>query len=181
MLFTKAIIVLLFLIYFLMFNSCKKIRIEKVISQDNQVYRNLDYSSQKLDSCYLNDFLENESSVNKFKEDISSFYRRRNFQFAWFNNNIFTIGANTFINALYEYQVIFHDTTLIDESLLTLINPFLMNDQDCKLNDDQKLLIEIHLTAIFFKYANRMYYGIDKNIKDLEWYIPRKKKFLLFN
>jgi L,D-transpeptidase YcbB len=175
-LFAKAIIVLLFLIYFLMFNSCKKIKIERVISQDSQVYRNLDYSSQKLDSCYVNDFLENEPSLIKFKEDISSFYRRRNFQFAWFSNNIFAVGANTFINALYEYQVIFHDSTLIDESLLSLINPFLMNDQDCKLNDDQKLLIEIHLTAIFFKYANRVYYGIDKNIKDLEWFIPRKKK-----
>lgn len=176
MLFAKAIIVLLFLIYFLMFNSCKKIKIERVISQDSQVYRNLDYSSQKLDSCYVCDFLENQSSLTKFKEDISSFYRRRNFQFAWFSNNIFTVGANTFINALYEYQVIFHDSTLIDESLLSLINPFLMNDQDSKLNDDQKLLIEIHLTAIFFKYANRVYYGIDKNIKDLEWFIPRKKK-----
>jgi len=109
-LFAKAIIVLLFLIYFLMFNSCKKIKIERVISQDSQVYRNLDYSSQKLDSCYVNDFLENEPSLIKFKEDISSFYRRRNFQFAWFSNNIFTVGANTFINALYEYQVIFHDS-----------------------------------------------------------------------
>ena len=135
MLFAKANIVLLFLIYFLMFNSCKKIKIERVISQDSQVYRNLDYSSQKLDSCYVNDFLENEPSLIKFKEDISSFYRRRNFQFAWFSNNIFTVGANTFINALYEYQVIFHDSTLIDESLLSLINP-----------------------------------------KDLEWFIPRKKK-----
>ncbi|MBK8659392.1 MAG: murein L,D-transpeptidase, partial [Bacteroidetes bacterium] len=80
------------------------------------------------------------------------------------------------MHRLKDFSSLFHDTTLLSTALLSVIDSTELNGEYLKQNSTQKLLLEVSMTAAFFKYATKEYYGSDAQPRDLEWYIPRKKK-----
>lgn len=165
----------IFLLLCILFQSCERIK-KRFIRQDESVYSQTDYNTHRFDSLLLYQFLDNLCTEDSYCQEIFSFYRRRNFQYAWINNNSLSSGALTFINRIQDYRLNFRDTSLIDDQLIQILDT--INKDSCFLDFQSvtRRKVEFQLTAIFFKYASKEYYGIEKNLKDLEWFIPRKKK-----
>ncbi len=154
--------------------SCKKKR--KFIHQDETIYSIDEYNAQTFDSTSLYQFVEQLCTEDSYCQEIFDFYRRREFHYAWIEKNQLSISARTFINRLNEYKASFHDTSLIDNKFLAIIDTVIKDSCYLDVHNKIKKNTEFLLTTIFFRYATKEYYGIDKNLKDLEWYIPRKKK-----
>ncbi len=157
--------------------SCRK-SAPKLISQDESVYANRDFNVTTFDSNSLYLFLNRVCTKDSYCEDLFNFYRRRHFQFAWLQENKLSLAAKTFVRSLYDYRETYRDSSMIDDALLQLIDTMQQDSSYLFSRYLEKLELEFQLSAIFFHYANREYYGIDRNLKDLEWYIPRKQKNL---
>lgn len=77
---------------------------------------------------------------------------------------------------MHEYREIYCDTALFNSIVCSIEDSIARDPTFLKNNHEVKARLDFTLTASFFKYADKEYYGIDKSPKDLEWYIPRKKK-----
>lgn len=144
--------------------------------QDSSVYSQKNYSELIVDSIYINSILLSEKVDEVFQADIKDFYKRRNYQTAWFSNHQLTENAVNFIYRIDEFKEAFEDSSILDKNSHGLIANAIL---DSTYKFSQKGIIEdldIHLTIAFFKYASKAYYGIDHSVYDLEWFIPRKKK-----
>ena len=146
------------------------------VIQDSSIYTKQNYSELILDSCYVNEYLKKDKSAKEFAPDIFSFYGRRGYQSAWFVNGRLINSASNFMSMLRDYQENFEDSSLRLNEIQSLIAFQDMDSNYFERNHEAKLLLEMKLTTTFFKYAKKAYSGTDKNPKDLEWFIPRKKK-----
>ncbi|NOT36735.1 MAG: L,D-transpeptidase family protein [Saprospiraceae bacterium] len=171
----KPLALLTVILIYVSLLSCEKIK-KRFVSQDDSVYAFQEYNTQLFDSSRLYQFLDNLCTEDLHCEEIFSFYRRRNFHYAWIDNGKLGISANTFITRIQDYRLQFKDTSLIDNAFFQILDTASKDSCFLDSNADIQRKIEFQLTAIFFKYATKEYYGIEKNLKDLEWYIPRKKK-----
>jgi murein L,D-transpeptidase YcbB/YkuD len=146
------------------------------IVQDSSIYSNQDYSDLILDSTSIEHYIAKDTALEVFAEDILSFYSRRHFQSAWFTNNEMSNSADAFFSTLNDYQINFEDSSLVRPQLINLWNQAKTDSVFFAKHPAERLKFEIGLTSTFFQYAQKAYYGTDKNPKDLEWFIPRKKK-----
>ena len=144
--------------------------------QDSAIYSKIDYSQLVFDSSSINLYLNNDSTLNDFRNDIMSFYQRRNYQSAWFEGDKLTEHATIFISRLHEYREIFCDQALFKSVVCSIEDSVMKNPFFLRGSLELKTKLDFTLTASFFKYADKEYYGINKSPRDLEWYIPRKKK-----
>jgi len=167
---------LLLLIYSCENCSKKSNGAKAVILQDSTIYSKQNYSDLILDSCFINEQLENDKSTKAFIPDILAFYQRRNYQAAWFMNGVLTNSASNFLSMAKDYEEGFQDSSLHISSIQAIIEQQGIDAHFLESNQREKMLLEIKLTSTFFRYAKKAYLGTDKNPKDLEWYIPRKKK-----
>ena len=123
----------------------------------------------KLTSEKITKFFKKYPLLASVKNPLDSFYRHRQYAFAWFDaqglneqaaglyNHIQNIGSDGLTNTL-PYQPEF-DALLQKDKL-----------------DDANPEAEIMLTAQYFAYAKHVWTGLEsKETKDLNWYLPRKK------
>jgi murein L,D-transpeptidase YcbB/YkuD len=144
--------------------------------QDTTVYSKVDYSNLRFDSSSVALFLSKELAAFTFHDIIFSFYQRRHYQAAWFNGEHLSEQAYNFISKLHEYKELYCDTALFNSIVCSIEDSIARDPAYLANNHPVKARLDFTLTASFFKYANKEYYGIDQSPKDLEWYIPRKKK-----
>ena len=154
----------------------KRLLGKESIVQDSSIYSNLDYSDLILDSVSIEHYIAMDTALEVFSEDILSFYSRRNFQSAWFTNDEMSNSTDAFFSTLNDYQLNFEDSSLVRPRLISLWNQAKADSSFFAKNPAERLKFELGLTSTFFQYAQKAYYGTDKNPKDLEWFIPRKKK-----
>jgi murein L,D-transpeptidase YcbB/YkuD len=170
--------VLVTIVYLFKISACSSnVKDERdVIVQDTTVYAAENYSSVVIDSVLLHNFLSKDTTLHVFARDINAFYDRRNYQGAWFAADSLSLQAKSFLLRLKDFSILFNDTTLISKALVSVIDSLELNTDYLRQNPAQKPLLDINMTAAFFKYATKEYYGSEKQARDLEWYIPRKKK-----
>ncbi len=155
-----------------LFLSCKKER-ETVVST---LYPPQNYTDLFLDEATINTFFKNNSeSINVIKE-VNLFYKNRNFQYAWFNDKGMTQAVPNFQNQLQNYSNDFNDKTFKNAQLDTLITLIKTNPNGKEINKNQREKLELILTTTFFKYSEKTFFGINKNARKLDWFIPRAKK-----
>jgi len=145
------------------------------IKQDNY-YTNKNYSELKIDSVAIEMFLKTSFFTDSVSNEVKGFYARRNYQFAWFNNDGMVNAAIVFYNQLKNYADDFKDTSISNVEMDSILQ---IAQTDSKLfiaNPLNVNRLELMLTATFFQYAHKVYGGTDSSLKDLDWYIPRKKK-----
>lgn len=137
-------------------------------AQNTTVYTSQPFSDCVIDSAIIRKELERDSLLRPCADDILSFYRRRNYHAAWFDQDTLTLSACDLLNTLQSYESDFDDRSVTGGlnfgALLLSGSP------------DTKALLDLKLTAAFFLYAERAYNGTSADLKDLEWYIPRRKK-----
>lgn len=157
--------------------SCQSFKREKLLqAADSTVYTLHNYTPLIFDSAALLSFIEKDSLLVKHEEDILSFYRRRQYQAAWFDSSHLTEHAYTFLAKLHEYRDLYQDSALFSKNVCELEDSITNNPLYFYSHPEDRVWMDYSLTATFFKYADKEYYGIDETPRDLEWYIPRKKK-----
>lgn len=153
--------------------SYRKADSASVVIQDTLVLTEKAYTGLLLDSTSVAQFIATDKSLDSFAAQIMDFYARRNFQAAWFVDDSLSTQAYNFIGLLKNQIATTGDSSIAD--------PRILNDADSLsevrlVSVTDRPLTDLLLTAAFFRYAQNEYYGTDKPLKDLEWYIPRRKK-----
>jgi len=156
--------------------ACKKSVSRIVLTQDSTLYSNYDFTSKHLDSHLISEFFTNHCDLQIIEIELLSFYKRRNFQLAWYSEHGLSESVQTFVGLLSEYNSIFNDTSFYLERIEEILDTMSLDSNYLTNNNERIFQLELILTSSFFKYAKKAYGGIDKDPKDLEWFIPRKKK-----
>ncbi|OYU93208.1 MAG: murein L,D-transpeptidase [Bacteroidetes bacterium B1(2017)] len=174
-LFTFTFLICLLFSFALM--SCGKNKAaNKGILPDTSIYSNQNFSEKILDSTILADFYLQYHTEDSLQTQITEFYKRRNYQYAWFDKNGITEACHIFYNQLQNFSSDFDDQSINTKLIDSLINIAHKEDKNTILPESETHKIEFLLTSNFFQYAEKSFGGIAKNTYDLEWFIPRKKK-----
>jgi len=147
-----------------------------VPSVDTTVYTTVNYNDLLLDSLFVDTFFVKMVDSAAVKSQVTQFYKRRDYQFAWFNKKGMANSMSIFYDLLRNYSFDFNDSSLESPELDSLIKAARANESGFMSNPAKVLTLELLLTSTYFKYAKKAYDGRDKSPVDLEWFIPRKKK-----
>ncbi len=171
----KIIINVLILCITLFFISCNS-KNHKAPYRDNSIDDKTSFNNRFLDSVHLENFIESQNSLKKFRDQFFQFYEQRNFEFAWFDANGMTEQAHSFFNLQESLINNLNDSSLYNEALQKQYE-WLANNEHAKkvINDSISLMEEMQFTGQFFRYASKVYRGSNINAQDLGWFIPRKR------
>lgn len=132
------------------------------------------FSNQKVlkfDSSELDPFFFKYPSLLPFKENLRSFYGRRNFSFAWYDANGQIEQAG---NLFTRFQNIQSEGITSPLPYITNLDSLMGNSQasDAALKTETEML----LSGLYFYFSNKVWSGLSQNkTTGLEWYLPRKK------
>jgi murein L,D-transpeptidase YcbB/YkuD len=131
------------------------------------------YSNYKIDSNLLSSYLTLHNYPKSIQNDLRTYYERRDFQFAWFNQCGMVSAAKTFQRLVENHEIEFNEDLTGNNKLDSLLS--VLSEDEKKNIGNLKLVseIEILLTANFFIKAKKIYGGSVENISRLSWLIPR--------
>jgi murein L,D-transpeptidase YcbB/YkuD len=135
-----------------------------MISAPNPIY---------FDSIQLAAFLVEHKNLARFSKAYFDFYKKRNFQYIWYTDKGLTEAA--FGLVAQSLNTIGTDAALIPyrQQLDSLMNTRTMEGIT---NDTPNADAELHLTGLYFYYAEKVLLGVDASVSTkLGWMIPRKK------
>lgn len=128
-----------------------------------------------MDSSRIENFITRNKISDSTAKYLRRFYKGRNYQFAWFNNDGMAAYTSTFYNMYTDYAAYAADSTAIFNTLPALYDS-LSTVTAFTENDSMAASADLLLTLQFFRYARRAYSGNPQlDTKELEWFIPRKK------
>jgi murein L,D-transpeptidase YcbB/YkuD len=154
----------------------QKEEIQMAFAPDSSIYSKKNYTNLVLDSAALVSFYRVHLVADSIQKDVSEFYRKRAYQYAWFSENTLTNAALSYDNQRKSYISDFADSSLYNAEIDSLLLEAKTVGQ-AFLTDPQRVQkLELLLTTSFFNYTNKAFTGTVKNPLDLEWFIPRKKK-----
>ncbi|HEX5626208.1 MAG TPA: L,D-transpeptidase family protein, partial [Saprospiraceae bacterium] len=149
---------------------------ERLLTQDSSLYTRVNFTSLLLDSTYVVSFLDLDPKSGPVREDVRTFYQRRDYQYAWFLEDGPSRAIGIFTNLIENYATTFLDSSLLVKDVQAFVDSMQLDTAYFERAKGQIPQIELALTTLYFNYARKAYHGLDKNPRDLEWYIPRKKK-----
>ena len=162
------------------FISCKsKENTHRLDTREPAIYSSQNYSELKIDSTILLNFFKIYPQQDSLKHSVAQFYSWRGFQNAWLTANGLSLAAINFYEQLLSDSQIFSDKSLNNNTLDSLF--LLASTEEKRFMKQTKSVetLEILLTVTFFKYAEKMYNGATTSTRNLDWFIPRKKKSYL--
>ena len=163
------------LIILILFNSCHGQQAKTIsVERDTTITAVTSFSKLFLDSAKLEIFIKENKAIDSAAEQLRNFYKRRNYQFAWFMEDGIAEHTRSFWNLHNNYINYFQDTALKYKNLHQQIDLLINEDTAINIATERMLQTELQLTKHFFEYSNNAYSGkVDPN--ELQWYIPRKK------
>lgn len=130
-------------------------------------------SNVVFDSIEIVHFFDKFPDIITYKEQIKSFYKKRNYAYAWFDDNKLIEQAGNLSNRLMNlqnegiYKPIFYQKAL--DSLFYGVNSKLKQ----KRSD---ITLELMLTSQYFIFSKLVWEGMNTAVsKSAKWYLPRKK------
>ncbi|MCC7500989.1 MAG: L,D-transpeptidase family protein [Flavobacteriales bacterium] len=129
------------------------------------------YTTAHIDSAALYSFLKDDSVYVAYDSLIIDFYRHRDFQYAWFQGDTLSSAAQSFLDLSGSPGSGYGPWKVAHEELHQLIAAL----QDTLSSVDHSF-VELSLTSEFFRFADKRYGGTVRNLKALDWYIPKAKK-----
>jgi L,D-transpeptidase YcbB len=144
--------------------------------REQAIYSKENYSELNIDSTQLQAFLKGNQASDSIQNQVIQFYSWRGFQNAWLNTNGLSLAATNFHEQLQSDSQIFDDKSLENKTLDSLFRMASADEkQFVKLPKNVETL-EMLLTITFFKYAEKVYGGATTSTRNLDWFIPRRKK-----
>jgi murein L,D-transpeptidase YcbB/YkuD len=157
--------------------ACKESSNKKtpVVPRDETITPANSFSELFLDSTSLEKFIATHNMHDSLANRMRSFYNSRNYQYAWFLDDGLAPYASSFQQMQDEYTAYSRDSSLNNPRLKQFIDSFGKKQNHFK-PDSSVLQNELLLTYQFFRYSSRAYQGRRQlDMKDLGWYIPRKR------
>ncbi|WP_291102378.1 MULTISPECIES: L,D-transpeptidase family protein [unclassified Flavobacterium] len=142
----------------------------------SSIYTNQNYTDLSLDESAINSYFKTFPEGDSIKNEVNKFYKRRDYQFAWFNKKGMTVAVSNFYNQVQNYSADFDNKNFINKRLDSLIYYIKAEKENSLIKENREEEMEILLTTTFFKYSKKVYGGISKSPYELDWFIPRKKK-----
>ena len=144
--------------------------------EDTLLFTRRNYSDLFLDSNAVNQFITSQQAYGTVKDQVRQFYENRSYQFAWISEGNLTPAASIFYNQWQSYMSDFGDSSVYDSHLDSLF--LFAQDEEAQFLKDRNGMnsLEMRLTAAFFYRAEKEFGGKVKNPRELNWFIPRKKK-----
>ena len=129
-------------------------------------------SAQVFDSLQVSSFFDEFTNLKSHEKEVRSFYRERDFAYAWFENGLLIEPAGNLANRIMNlenegvYKRLFYKNAL-DSLMHGASAASLAAKPDIKL--------EILLTAEYFVYSKLAWDGMSKVVSNSsKWYLPRK-------
>ena len=123
------------------------------------------------DSTLIAPFFKKYAKFSFLKPEVLQLYRKHQYQYIWHDST----GINEFADLLY------NKINNLDQEGLHVRVPYeeelrdIFQDPD-KMNKSN-VEVELLLSTLYFFYADKVFKGIeDSKIKELGWYLPRKKQ-----
>lgn len=130
-----------------------------------------DQTVLKFDSSKLESFFFKYPSLLSFKEDIWSFYKKRNFSFAWYDANGQIEQAGNLYTRLQNIQA-----EGIGSPLPYITNLDSLMAGEPATDKALKTETELLLSGLYFYFSQTVWGGLSQNkTTGLQWYLPRKK------
>ncbi|MBL7963279.1 MAG: L,D-transpeptidase family protein [Flavobacteriales bacterium] len=135
------------------------------------------YSTHRLDSSLVEEFLSVHPEFQADSTAIRAFYARRDFQYAWFIGDTLAQSAVSFFDLVSSVDTNLRVAADLRGELYHTVRDLLDNGRGRELGEAQRRDIELRLTGSFYRFAELKYGGfIRSDLKDLSWLIPRRKK-----
>ncbi|CAN1549850.1 YkuD_like domain containing protein [Flavobacteriaceae bacterium] len=123
------------------------------------------------DSTLVNVFFKNYPELQKYKQETTELYQKRNYQFIWFDAKGMLEVSHLLYNKLNTMEDDGIKTAIPYKEKLDSLFQNTTENQKATVND------ELLLTSLYFFYTNKVLKGIDdKKTTELGWYLPRKKQ-----
>lgn len=133
------------------------------------------FSLLSLDSNRLFRFLDSSAEPPSGKKALITFYRKRNFQFAWLEKGSISPAAQDFFLQYRGFLSDYSDTLLPDPVLDSLLYQ-LASDGFEKQGQGPLEELEMRLSLAFLRYARKEFTGLIDRPELLNWHIPKYKK-----
>lgn len=146
------------------------------VKRDTTITPQNAYLNLFLDSTQLEAWLAKSSMGSADSQQISDFYKSRNYEFAWFDSVGIAEQSISFINLYQNYALSVGDTTLKNKELEETVTSVIEDSDYMRANPKKLEPTELEFTRQFFRYANKAYGGNDSiSLEDVGWFIPKKK------
>ena len=158
--------------------SCKKnsANIETTMHNDSVVVIKKVFHPLYIDSGIILNFLNAHPLFSYHQAEIQTFYKNRNSMSAWFNEYGIVEQGGLFINLLDHFdEEGLKDSVVYYSKLKKQYS--IISDPNYSYSGADSLTtqFELLLTAEFFIYAQKVWFGLnEKTTKELDWYITRK-------
>ncbi len=151
---------------------------EASVQDINAVFESREaYSVRKLTGSEIEAYLQAHPVPKSDSISVMEFYNRRNLQYAWFVNDTLSQAAAGFLALVNSSDVGYRDLDQLRSQLNALLRPELRTMRDSVPCDSCRTRLELALTTNFFRFADKKYGGVvGKDLHELDWFIPRKKK-----
>lgn len=121
----------------------------------------------------IENFIKLEQIAGKTADQVSQFYKNRDYQYAWINEDGLAEYTQVFWNLYEQYERYSGDTTLNDLKLQEQME-LLLSEQPGALLMENLEILEFRFTNFFITFLKRAYTGrVDP--EKLQWHIPKKK------
>lgn len=128
------------------------------------------------DSTRMENFIHTQKFHDSLVKRLRNYYNGRNYQYAWFFEDAMAEYAGSFYENYNDYLGYSGDSSLFSPQLKKNYDSLTSGKYVFKPDDDLVFQTELLLTAQFFRYSRRAYFGKNQiNPRELEWFIPRKK------
>lgn len=156
--------------------GCQYLKHKKeALARDTSINHKTSFNNVFIDSARVADFTAEHTEFSEFTDQFQDFYRHRNYEYAWIDTNGLSEQAHNFMNLQNSYVTDYADSSLINPELMQRYNDILKESAGHFRMNEAALQLELHLTGQFFRYAAKVYRGSDLDVKELGWFIPRKK------
>lgn len=130
-----------------------------------------------LDSATVVAFLRAHPDHLGDSAEIIGFYQRRGYHLAWFAGDSLGHAANNFLNLINSTDTTDNPKAAQVGEWSRELAALLARQDSVPMTDSLRTAMELALTAGFFHVADARYSGfVRKDLRELDWYIPRRKK-----
>lgn len=133
-----------------------------------------DQSKANFDSLEIEKFLKKYPRFSKYAANIRTFYSHRKMAYAWFDKKGMIEHASNLVERVMNLK---YDGIVRSLPYSDSLDSLVYNDKGSKKgSSENKLKLELMLTAQYFAFADVVWEGMDpKFSQEVSWYLPRKK------
>ena len=136
-----------------------------------------EFAQRTIDSAAVIAFLQAHPDHREDSAAIHSFYQRRDYHLAWFAGDTLSRAAYSFLSLMASTDTAANAKAAAVGQWSRELADLMAQHDTVPMSDSLRNATELALTTGFFHVADARYSGlVRKDLRELDWYIPRRKK-----